>query len=157
MTTTTNTSCSVAVNDTLTASPATNTGVNGVHYQNEYLYFTNTDRKLYARTPIDATTGAATGPSETLTEGLVHPDDFALTGSGNDAYMADGTANSVKFTAGDGASSPVCGVLGPTAVQLGRGKEGRKTLYISSGGNETEFVVDPAGTSGGKLSKFVLT
>lgn len=85
----------------------------------------------------------------------MHPDDFTLTGNGNDAYIADGTSNSVNFTAGTGESKPLCAVLGATAVQLGRTEQDKNTLYISSAGNETGYA-NPSGAIGGSISKFVL-
>ena len=80
-------SYSVAVNDSTMAVALTtgaHIGINGAHFLNGYLYYTNTAQQSFSRIPVNASTGRASGPAEVLIHqppsGL---DDFILDFAGN--------------------------------------------------------------------------
>ena len=76
-------------------------GVNGIHFApgaDDFVYFTNTlKRPMFSRIPVDPTTGTQTGSDEVVVESFAElgggPDDFAISGDGKAAYIADGALN----------------------------------------------------------------
>lgn len=147
----------VAIDDTasmLNATAALNGGLaaNGVYYQNGYAYITNTGFDLFSRVPVDEN-GVATGDAETLVQGPLAPDDFALTGHGKSAFFADQKLDAVQFTDGSGHVKPVVAVGSPTSVQLRRLEQDKNAIFIGISGNRTAFGEMPI-PSGGSISRF---
>ncbi|KAI1320503.1 hypothetical protein F5Y16DRAFT_417410 [Xylariaceae sp. FL0255] len=112
-------------------------GVNGVKTLHEYVYYTNTARKLFCRIPVDSQFHA-TGPSEVIASGFIQ-DDFALLPDGT-AYIAAGAQNTVLEVTSGGQVSVAAGSLNSsqipsaTSVQMGRKVAERSTLYVTDSG-----------------------
>ena len=126
-------------------------GVNGIHAQHGYAYLTNTGRKQYSRVPIDEK-GFATGQPELLTNASITPDDFALTGRGDGAFIADNSLNVIQYTSGKGDAKALTNVGNPTAVRLGRLEQDRGSIFFSNSGDRAAFALMPIPT-GGSISK----
>lgn len=115
-----------------------NFGINGVHVQGRYLYFTNSAQQTFGAVPIDLQTGKATGEVTvfaTFPEGE-NPDDFSFKPNQGGAYVAT-QPNAVYQIPQDGSLNLVAGggddqtLLGPTSTAFA--KDGC-TLYITTGG-----------------------
>jgi hypothetical protein len=128
---------SEAVLDDTSMKPATTpsfkSGVNGLKFQEPYVYYTNSALGSFHRVRVDCTTGKAIGRYETLATGMPDADDFALEKDGK-AYIAVGSGNVIEKVTG-GAQSGFAGALnstdipGPTAAALGR-----EVLYVVTNG-----------------------
>lgn len=121
-------------------------GVNNLHSQDEYLYFTATQNKVFGRVPVDLEEGTATGPVEILSDdqNLV-PDGFSLAPDGSVAYMATLGQNSVviidlededyaRETIEGGMNSTL--IAGPTTVLFMQNGQ-YPTLYVPTNGGQT--------------------
>ena len=120
--------------------PGFNLGINGLHIQDNYLYFTNTARAIFARIAIN-TDGRPAGPPATVIADAPSGagfDDFAL-GWGGCAFAAVGTGNTIDEIGLDGRQEIIAGNLNsteiaePTSVAFGKGMEWGK-LYVTTGG-----------------------
>ncbi|MCJ1403251.1 hypothetical protein MMC11_006474 [Xylographa trunciseda] len=148
----------IVIDDPLTATSGTLVlGVNGLKIRGPYLYFTNSDLEIFARVPIHPD-GSPAGPAHVLATGLTGIDDFHFDAAGN-AFIAQDLANQLCYLP-DGAAnasvlvgSPDTYVLGgPTACQFGRGKNDRRSLYVTSNGGATLYATG-AFVEGGRVSR----
>ena len=134
----------VAINNTDTQ--ASGFAVNGLKMLGRKLYFTNTEKELFASFQINST-GQAVGDAEILAQGGGFlPDDFALDLWGN-AYIttfANGT-NGVLYVPAD-TTGPVqiANITGPTAAAFGRTMEDCHILYVSTTGGDYDRASDGA-------------
>ncbi|CRG87411.1 hypothetical protein PISL3812_04428 [Talaromyces islandicus] len=121
-------------------------GVNNIHSQDEYLYFTATQNRVFGRVPVDLEEGTATGPIEILSDDqALIPDGFSLAPDGSVAYMATLQQNSVvafnlkdenyaRETIQGGLNDTL--IAGPTTVLFM--KNGKyPTLYVPTNGGQT--------------------
>ncbi|OAP60251.1 hypothetical protein AYL99_05253 [Fonsecaea erecta] len=122
-------------------SPSKAAGINGLKYQNGYLYYTNTGNNLYYRLPIYAN-GSASAEPETIAQ-VTKGDDLILDGAGT-AYICQ-QVNSVSRVAINGTQQVIAGtinsnassLLGPTAVAWGRTPSDRDRLYVTTNGGQS--------------------
>lgn len=145
----TRTGTSTVLADDSTMKPGTDdrgftSGINGVKYckATGQLYYTNSFLGKLFKVKLDCETGEIAGQIETVVSGLSEPDDFSIDQDGN-VYLAQGAANSVAKVDKNGRIRTVAGSLnstdipGPTSVTLGRTRDERGTIYVttsSSGG-----------------------
>ncbi|KAM0418789.1 hypothetical protein ACHAPT_012299 [Fusarium lateritium] len=133
-------------------------GINGVHALGRWLYFTNTDQRLYGRLAITHEGLAVGTPAEVIAHGLKGStfDDFALRRDGV-AFLATGLGelNGIeKVTAvGKGRmvasweyGSPV--ISQPVSAVFGQTKRDRATLYFATAG---AYLGPNTTSSGGQL------
>ena len=118
-----------------TAGP---TGVNGIKIRDSTLFFTNTNRNLYAEVPI-LTDGTAAG-SATAFSSISLPDDLTIAPSGSSYVIGSDTLWFVP-PAGGAASVVVNStlLLGSTAVAFGRTETDSHSLYVSTSGGREQF------------------
>jgi hypothetical protein len=130
-------------------------GVNGIHIRGNDLYFSNTARSLFARIPIDRTTGLATGPAETIYSGsdYLGADDFAISPDGRAAYATNQLSNSIfridltkkqkkrnRVTIVDGGLFSG-GIVGPTSLVFSRVPGEEKLCYVSTNNGAVGYAV----------------
>jgi hypothetical protein len=158
---------SVAVSDpalTPNTTAIAQLGVNGIHYRDGYVYFTNSFRVAdwYGRIPLNPN-GSATGPAEAIASGEHYPtnlgglaDDFALDPEGNAWVTGDPSAVLTKVTQ-SGEVTVVAGgtnstlLEGDTSAAFGRTAKDEKTLYITTNGG-LAYPVDGVITGGKVLA-----
>lgn len=131
-------------------------GVNGVHIQNGFLYWTNTLLNTLSRVRINkngiVAAGAKVGTVATTTSSL---DDFALDRKGTSWVTTNGN-NSVLAISPNGKSVVVAGsiseltVAGATAAAFGRTPQDRDILYVVTSG-ALAVPVNGTITEGGKI------
>jgi hypothetical protein len=138
---------SFAITDVTMTTPTPPTpggpgGINGIKFLGEYLYFTNSDRGLFARVPLTIVGGtnvSAAGPVESLATRTRFIDDFTVLADGT-AFLGTDPDNSVqRYTPGKGFETIVGGlnetiVAGATAALFGVTKKDRNTLYVTTSG-----------------------
>ena len=122
-------------------------GINGVHFRDGALYFTNGAQSIFAKFPISAD-GVATGPVTVISrEGF--SDDFCFDGKG-DAFFAQNSDNNLGILGPEGGKLKVLTgapltdktlLAGPTACQFNRVAGERKTLYITTSGGKIRTLV----------------
>nr|POE88414.1 hypothetical protein CFP56_11642 [Quercus suber] len=132
--------------------PSEELGINGVRYRPETgkLYFTNTQRRLFASLrlganakPLYPVLNITTSLDESGVE--INWDDFGLDGYGN-AYIATQQGNSIQMVTPGGETRVIAGNLNstdlaePTSAQLGRTWRDRDTLYVTTVGGYLEPV-----------------
>ena len=151
----------VAINNTalaLVSSAPEPLGVNGITVHDGHVYYTNSGAETFGRVPIDAHTGAATGPFSVLASKIAN-DDFAI-GRGI-AYTASGSLNeitqvdlamdnAVKVFSGNPNSTAVAG---PTSLRFGRTYETENTLFVTTNGG-SRAPVNGSIVVGGSLLAF---
>jgi hypothetical protein len=138
--------------DMLTVGPPgmLNIGVNGLKIRGDYLYFTNTNRKIFGRVKIDDL-GSKVGDVEIIyqfpSNATVALDDFALDKAGN-AYLAAWAGTLHRITL-EGKETIVLNhtLVNPTSASFG---ENDATLYVVTSGQSVEPV------TGGQLIKVEL-
>ncbi|KPI41841.1 uncharacterized protein AB675_5460 [Cyphellophora attinorum] len=130
-------------------------GINGLVASNGYLYYDNTNTVTFYRSPINSTTGAATGPAELLIDqefANIFPDDFTLDFAGN-AWLAceyghvaffdsvtNGEKHNITAVAGNSTGLPhglTSAKFGITSLDLERG-----SLYVSTNGDPFSYGSD---------------
>jgi len=122
-------------------TPSEAAGINGLKYQNGFLYYTNTGTNTYYRVPIYPN-ATASGSPEVIAQ-VVKGDDLILDDSGT-AYICQ-QVNSLSRVTLNGTQQVIAGtpnsnsssLLGPTAVAFGRGASDRNTLYITTNGGQS--------------------
>ncbi|KAK4083794.1 uncharacterized protein Triagg1_1456 [Trichoderma aggressivum f. europaeum] len=120
------------------AGSSTPAGINGVHIQNGYLYFTNTAQMSLSRFPI-AKNGTKTGGIQRIAEGFMC-DDFDVQPDGT-VYLPTTGQNTVIRVSLDGRVQQLAGtadslaVGGGTAAQFGRGPHQKKRLFVTTSGD----------------------
>jgi hypothetical protein len=121
-------------------------GINGVRIRENDLYFTNTAKGLFAKVPIDSSTGEATGPVKVLAKtGILGPltgiDDFALGRIGDEAYIVNFVQNKLLKVDRSGRVETLAGTIfsqkipGPCSAQFGRTEKDEGILYVTTSGN----------------------
>lgn len=119
-------------------------GVNGIHFRNGSLYFTNTHLFLFAKLDLDSDArprGPATVVARALEEEGVQTtwDDFTL-GYGEVAFVASAGGNAVQAIKWDGSVSNVAGsvnstlIAQPTSAKFGRTERDSDVLYVTTAG-----------------------
>ncbi|KAF2178009.1 hypothetical protein K469DRAFT_643356 [Zopfia rhizophila CBS 207.26] len=133
---------SIAVQDETMKSPVAlpGFGVNGIRIHGRYLYYVNIGKGLFCRIPINLRTGTANSPVEIISDLVQGADDFALSKTGQTAYIANLLQNSLVRVAADGEVKVIAGgpdgalFIGPTSAQLGRTPLDREVVYVVSSG-----------------------
>lgn len=136
-------------------------GVNNLHTQNGYLYFTATQKNVFGRVAIDLEEGTATDSIEViLSDKTLVPDGFSLAPNGSTAYMATFVQNSIITVDLDDENHPTSIIYGsinstelagPTTVQYVQNGP-CEMLYVATNGGQTAPVggsfVEPAKIAG---------
>jgi hypothetical protein len=147
----------VAINDTLMHPPPgeMKLGINGIHHQQEKLYFSNSGFRLIGEIPMHVN-GTAGGQSKRIATALV--DDFCF-GIDDNIYAASNQDNMIlRIIPSTGVVTRIAGhlnsslVTGPSSIKHGRGKEGTLVLYVTTSGG-TSAPVNGTYTEGGRLLK----
>ena len=130
-------------------------GINGIHFRDGAVYFTNTQKRLFAELDLDKNAVAA-GPaihvatSKTEMGEKVLWDDFAFDNAGN-AYVGTENGNSVQKVTARGEVVVVAGNLNstvlaePTSASFGRTWRDRDILYVATSGGLGYPVYDKNG------------
>ena len=117
-------------------------GINGLRIRDGYLYFTNTNKNLLVRVPINPD-GTARGAYETLVVNTVGTfDDFALDVFGEffNCQGAGNTLAKITVKGGVGTEQEVAGnatsevIAGNTSARFGRTLVDLTTLYVTTNG-----------------------
>ncbi|KAI1750687.1 hypothetical protein F4782DRAFT_548464 [Xylaria castorea] len=117
------------------------TGINGIHYRNGYIYWSNSNLVSIFRILVDREGyPAANAKVETIGKvDVMLIDDFAEDSAGR-FYIATGPNNTVVELQQDGSSEVVAGslteltVAGSTAAAFGRTAHDSRTLYVTTNG-----------------------
>ena len=142
----------VAINNTYTQS--TGFQANGLRLVGNELYFTNTQREILVKVPINSQ-GQAVENFTVLAEGGFTPDDLAVDSQG-DAYVTSFTIgqNGLVFIPRNGGQATyIAGMAGPTACAFGRTAIDRDTLYVSTTGGDYQYLTGKKVTVSGKILK----
>jgi sugar lactone lactonase YvrE len=129
-------------------------GINGLRVEGDYLYYSNTPKKLFCCVRIDPRTGLAKGPYEVISSDILS-DDFAV-GPGGVGYLAGAMDNVVTKVLPDGSHKVIAGskdstlLMTATSAAFGRAADDRSTLYVTTGG-ETTLPGNSTATRGGKV------
>ncbi|KAJ5494681.1 hypothetical protein N7463_010768 [Penicillium fimorum] len=129
-------------------------GVNGLKIVNDYMYYSNTPKRILCRVRIDTHTGRALGPYEVISNDT-RADDFAI-GPHGVGYLAGIIDDVVIRVFPNGYHEVIAGSEGSTdlmtatSAALGRTQKDRNVLYITTGG-ETNLPVHSTSTRGGKV------
>ena len=131
-------------------------GVNGVRVRDHTLFFTNGDKNLFAKVPINSR-GFATGPFATIMYNTVGTfDDFAMRHH-TTAFITQGPGNQIAKVKVQGTETEVAGGLnstdlaGPTSARFGRTSRDRRVLYVITNGG-LQVPVNGTVALGGKLT-----
>ncbi|KAI1860725.1 uncharacterized protein JN550_011326 [Neoarthrinium moseri] len=112
-------------------------GINGIKVHDMFVYFTNTDRRLFYRTPVD-TNLKPKGPAQLALSGF-RLDDFTIDHDGT-IYIATGKSNQILQYKLPGWVRRVAGwfdsvdLAGVTACEFGKSEHDEKLLYFSTSG-----------------------
>jgi hypothetical protein len=114
-------------------------GVNGIRWNKDWLYYTNTVQNLLGRVKVSRQTGKVKGEWEVVKQGgdISQPDDFAVAKDGS-VYLARPLGDTVQHVGLNGSVEEVArGGLasGATSVVFAKG-QGEKVLYLSESGLE---------------------
>ncbi|KAK4866185.1 hypothetical protein LT330_008526 [Penicillium expansum] len=129
-------------------------GVNGLKIVKDYMYYTNSPKRIFCRVRIDIHTGHALGPYEIISHDT-RGDDFAI-GPRGVAYLAGLIDNVVTKVFPNGSHEIIAGsknsteLMTATSAAFGRRRGDRNVLYITTGG-ETRLPVNNTSTRGGKI------
>jgi hypothetical protein len=121
-------------------NPVLGIGVNGVRYQNGFVWVSNTIKGGMTMIPVDAQTGRDTGAPVTFAKKLLLTDDFAVARDGNSVFACSHWQNGLIRLALNSGETVVAGgkgtgvMLGPTSAVWGRGPGKESTLYVSTMG-----------------------
>ena len=127
-------------------------GINGIKVRDHALTFDNYDFGTLSRIPIKPD-GTAAGPAKVVATAVTGIDDFQFDARG-DVFVAQNLpANELGFVEkGTDTGTVLAPFTGATAVQFGRTKADRKTLYITSNAGIAEIGGKNV-TIGGRVSK----
>jgi sugar lactone lactonase YvrE len=129
-------------------------GVNGLRILHNYMYYTNSPKRIFCRVRIDTRTGRALGPYEIVSHDTL-ADDFAIDPRGI-GYLASLTDNEITRVFPNGSHDVVAGskdsrdLMAATSAAFGRTRSERHVLYVTTGG-ETENPVNNTASLGGKV------
>ncbi|KAJ5159123.1 uncharacterized protein N7500_008774 [Penicillium coprophilum] len=129
-------------------------GVNGLKIVGDYMYYSNTPKRIFCRVRIDTHTGQASGPYEVISNDTM-ADDFAI-GPHGIGYLAGIRDNVVIRVFPNGYHEIIAGSKGSTdlmtatSAAFGRTRKDHNVLYVTTGG-ETELPVNGTSTRGGKV------
>lgn len=141
-------------------------GVNGIKIQDDQLFFTNTNKNLLARIPIQK--DGTSRSSATLVTNLDSPDDFTFDDAGKavvaqirfDLLASVSVSKNTVVTLAGGPPNGTQGKLfGPTAAQFGRikpflddpSKQDWMKAYVSTNGGLQQYLANNV-TRGGTIS-----
>jgi hypothetical protein len=116
----------------------TQNGINGVHIEGEYFYYSNGESGSINRVKIDEK-GYKAGPYETIATNFTIPDDLSVLEDGT-VYVARVFANTLEKLSVEGERSVVIGglnssaVAGASSIAFGRTWRDRNIAYVSTGG-----------------------
>ncbi|KAF4624003.1 hypothetical protein G7Y89_g14172 [Cudoniella acicularis] len=145
----------VLSDETMTTGPGLAIGINGIHIFDSVLYYTNTNRKLFAKVPINLSgpdAGTATGAYEIVANNG-YGDDFTFDAEGN-AYVATNLDFSIQKITLPGNFSTIAGgadsvaLEGDSAAKFGRTAKDRNILYVCTSGGLAGTVADTYRTGG---------
>ena len=124
-------------------------GVNGIKVRDSTLFFTNSNRNLYAEVPI-LLDGNAAGSAKVISS-ISGPDDLIIAPPGSSYIAGSDTLRLVPPTGG-AASIVVNSTLlqGSSAVVFGRTETDSHSLYVSTNGGLAQFIAKNF-TSPGKV------
>ncbi|KAI0905786.1 hypothetical protein F4824DRAFT_510509 [Ustulina deusta] len=116
-------------------------GINGMHYQDGYLYWSNSALVSIFRISVDEDGNPVAGAEPELIGEIdaLFVDDFALDSS-NTAWVATNPSNTIVALKSDGSSQVVVGgsdsstVAGATSGAFGRTTKDSKKLYVTTRG-----------------------
>ncbi|KAL8743465.1 MAG: hypothetical protein Q9190_004181 [Brigantiaea leucoxantha] len=136
-------------------------GICGIRTYGNSVYFTNCDRGILARVPVNPD-GSAAGPYEIVLNNDGYTDDFAIDIVGN-VYLAQTDTNTVAKASGVGkwgkkqmSLKVVAGnvnsseIANPTACAFGRTREDANQLYVATNGG-LSAPVNGTYVEGGKI------
>jgi hypothetical protein len=129
-------------------------GVNGLKILHDYMYYSNSPKRIFCRVRIDTRTGRALGPYEIISHDTL-ADDFAVDSQGV-GYLASLSDNEITRVFPNGSHEVVAGskdsrvLMTATSAAFGRTKSDRHVLYVTTGG-ETEHPVNDTASLGGKV------
>ncbi|KAL8821527.1 MAG: hypothetical protein Q9223_000435 [Gallowayella weberi] len=130
-------------------------GVNGLEVRDSTLYFTNSAQKVFGKIPIDPRTGSSLGSAAAIAKPLSPAggyDDFALSPSGDAAFMATGAANGIeKIDLESGRQEFVVGGLNSTVLN-----RPTSAAFARSGNGKVDLRVFFVTTAGGQLVKVTI-
>ena len=131
-------------------------GVNGIRYDDGYLYFTTTTQQIFVRLPINPD-GSAAGNPVIINSSFGRPDDFALD-EVNNCYVAT-NADSLTLLKADGSSILLAGgasstaLPGITGAKFGRTEADKEILYMGTTGGSELYATTRNFTIPGGISK----
>lgn len=135
-------------------------GLNGLrHGSNGELFFTNTNQGLLGKISIQPD-GTPKSKAEVLSRGVAFADDFAI-GRKGEFFVTQDALNQLSFVPPGGGVATVLvgandrpGLKGPTsaAVGKGKGKLGRRSLYVGTNGGALNYLNGNL-TVGGTISR----
>ncbi|KAJ5794362.1 hypothetical protein N7457_000961 [Penicillium paradoxum] len=129
-------------------------GINGLKIVNNYMYYTNTPKRIFCRVRIDTRTGRALSAYEVISHDML-ADDFAIDPAGI-GYLAGWMDDVVTRVFPNGYHEIIAGLKGSrdfmtaTAAAFGRTQNDWNVLYVTTGG-ETRNPVHRTNTRGGKV------
>jgi sugar lactone lactonase YvrE len=121
-------------------------GINGLHYHGNRLYFSNSQRHLFASIALDHNgyqKGKAVQLATPVIEQGVNPnwDDFAIDHAGQFAYIATGIGNTIQRIDLNSGKIDICAgglnntaIAEPTSVVFGRTPHNFHTMYVATAG-----------------------
>ncbi|KAJ2978282.1 hypothetical protein NUW58_g7545 [Xylaria curta] len=136
--------CELVLNTTETApvpGSSQRSGINGIHYQDGYVYWSNSGLVSLFRTPFDKQ-GYPVANAGIETVGKVNTsfvDDFTKDNTGR-FWIATGSNNTIVTLRSDGSTEVAAGslteltVAGCTAAAFGRTVQDNRTLYVVTNG-----------------------
>ena len=144
-------------------STAFGIGINGLKVVGDVLFFTNSNRKILARIPIEKE--GTSRHFATLVANIDGPDDFVFTEAQDILVAQNGadrlgrvTGDTVTTLAGGSTDGTESQLFGPTAVQFGRvkpwigsSKADWMNVYISTNGGTEQYLTGNV-TRGGTIS-----
>jgi sugar lactone lactonase YvrE len=129
-------------------------GVNGLKILHDFMYYSNSPKRIFCRVRIDTRTGRALGPYEIVGHNKL-ADDFAIDPQGV-GYLASLTDNEITRVFPNGSHEVVAGskdsrdLMTATSAAFGRTESDRHVLYVTTGG-ETKHPVNDTASLGGKV------
>jgi hypothetical protein len=145
----------------LTSPMGPQPGINGIRFAagTNFVFYTSTAQKLFARVAVDPVDHTATGRPEVIAPDIA-PDDFCLDEDAGVAYLTTHTGNTIVRvpigSSGEGAApSVVAGdpfteqLVGPSSAVWARGLEDYgRVAYVTTDGGHTAIEYNRPGTDG---------
>lgn len=132
-------------------------GVNGLHVKHDFVYFTNTQQRLFARYPI-SDSGLQTGPVEIIkSPTITSVDDFTLFPGPFDAAIFASDALNGTFFQDQDCTKRLAATNGTTANRVAWAQmkaDGSVPVFVTSEGGVEAYGVPGPVKVGGTLSMF---